>query len=85
MQSLRDHLLRTQAVRPRDLGRWIAPALGERARPLSTPILEEAALSVFAHIVGGERLTREGLVADQRRFERLVYLVHRLPEQGGGE
>jgi hypothetical protein len=83
MPSLRDHLIRTPEIRPRTLGTWIAPALGERATPMSPRILEEAALSVLAHIVGQSGPIREQLVGERRRFERLVHVIHRLPERGG--
>ena len=83
MPSLRDHLHRTPAVRPRDLAAWMAPALG-RAAPAASRYLEEAALTVLAHVFRDAGLTREALVFERLRFERLVHLIHRLPARGGG-
>lgn len=84
MPSLRDHLDRTPGVRPRDLAAWMAPALGERTTPLPSRFFEEAALTVLAHVFRESSPIREALVYERRRFERLVQLIHRLPERGGG-
>jgi len=62
----------------------MAPALGERATPLPT-ILREAALTVLAHVFRESGPIKEQLVYERRRFERLVQLIHRLPERGGGD
>ncbi len=85
MPSLRDHLLRTPAVRVRDLSSWMAPSLGERATPLPDRFFEEAALTVLAHVFRESGPIREQLVHERRGFERLVQLIHRLPANGGGE
>jgi len=82
MPSLRDHLTRTPAVRPRDLAAWMAPALG-RVAPAAPRYLEEAALTVLAHVFRDAGLTREAIVFERHRFERLVQLIHRLPARGG--
>jgi hypothetical protein len=85
MQLLRDHLNRTPEVRSRNLAAWMAPALGERATPLPDRFFEEAALTVLAHVFRDSGPIREALVFERRRFERLVQLIHRLPERAGGE
>jgi hypothetical protein len=84
MQSLRDHLNRTPEARSRNLAAWMAPALGERATPLPDRFFEEAALTVLAHVFRDAGPIHEALVHERRRFERLVQLIHRLPERGGG-
>jgi hypothetical protein len=84
MPSLRDHLNRTPEVRSRNLTAWMAPALGERATPLPDRFFEEAALTVLAHVFRDSGPIREALVFERRRFERLVQLIHRLPERGRG-
>ena len=43
-----------------------------------------AALTVLAHVFRESGPIREQLVYERRRFERLVQLIHRLPERGGG-
>jgi len=83
MPSLRDHLIRTPEVRYRNLSAWMAPALGERATPLPDRFFEEAALTVLAHVFRESGPIKEQLVYERRRFERLVQLIHRLPERGG--
>ena len=83
MRSLRDHLDRTPPVQARDLASWMAPAIGRREYPLSSRFFEEAALTVLAHVFRDSGPIREALVADRRRFERLAYIVHRLPARGG--
>ena len=84
MPSLRDHLIRTPEVRSRNLAAWMAPALGERVTQMAPRLFEEAALTVLAHVFGESGPIREQLVFERRRFERLVQLIHRLPERGGG-
>jgi hypothetical protein len=84
MPSLRDHLLRTPEVRPRNLGLWMAPALAGWGTPTSPRLVEEAALTVLAHVVQESGPTREQLVRERVRFERLENIVLRLPERGGG-
>jgi len=84
MPSLRDHLNRTPEVRSRNLSAWMAPALGERSASLAPRFFEEAALTVIAHVFGDAGPIREALLYERRRFERLVQLIHRLPEGGGG-
>ena len=90
MPSLREHLGRVPDVRARNLGAWMAPAFGERAVPVSPRVLEEAALSVFAHVVAHSGPIREQLTSERRHFARLVDQVHRLPsaprsQDGGGD
>jgi hypothetical protein len=60
----------------------MAPALG-RVVPVAPRYLEEAALTVLAHVFRDAGLTREALVFERHRFERLVLLIHRLPTRGG--
>jgi hypothetical protein len=84
MPSLRDHLIRTTEIRPRNLSAWMAPALGERAIPLAPRFFEEAALTVLAHVFRESGPIREQLLFERRRFERLVQLIHRLPDRRGG-
>ena len=83
MPSLRDHLIRTPEIRPRNLSAWMAPALGERATPMAPRFFEEAALTVLAHVFRESGPIREQLVGERRRFEGLVHVIHRLPERGG--
>ena len=84
MPSLRDQLDRTPQVRSRDLAAWMAPALGPQGHQMSPRFFEEAALTVLAHVFRDSGPIREQLVYERRRFERLVQLIHRLPERGGG-
>jgi hypothetical protein len=83
MPSLRDHLLRTPEVRSRNLSAAMAPALGERVTPMSPRIIEVAAMTVLAHVVRESGPIREQLLFERRRFERLVHIIHCLPERGG--
>ena len=83
MPSLRDHILRTPEIRPRNLSTAMAPALGERATPTSPRILEEAAMAVLVHVVRESGPIREQLLFERRRFERLVHIIHCLPSRGG--
>jgi hypothetical protein len=62
----------------------MAPALIDRAAPMAPRFVEEAALSVLAHVMREQGPVREALVADRRRFEVLAAVVHRLPPAGGG-
>jgi hypothetical protein len=84
MPSLRDHLARTPEVRARNLGRWMAPALNGWGTPTAPRLVEEAALTVLAHVVSQTGPTREQLVLQRRQFERLLHAIHRLPEREGG-
>jgi hypothetical protein len=84
MPSLRDHLIRTPEVRARNLSAWMAPALGDRPTPLPDRFFEEAALTVLAHVFRDSGPIREKLLYERRRFERLVQLIHRLPDREGG-
>jgi hypothetical protein len=84
MPSLRDHLIRTPEVRCRNLSAWMAPALGERVTPMAPRFFEEAALTVLAHVFRESGPIREQLLFEQHRFDRLVHVIHRLPERGGG-
>jgi hypothetical protein len=84
MPSLREHLARTPEIRPRNFARWMAPALNGWGTPTTPRLVEEAALTVLAHVVGQSGPTREQLMVERQRFERLVYAIHRLPERGGG-
>ena len=84
MLSLRDHLNRTPQVRSRDLAAWMAPALGPREYQMAPRFFEEAALTVLAHVFRESGPIKEQLVYERRRFERLVQLIYRLPERGGG-
>jgi hypothetical protein len=56
---------------------------GERLTPMSPRILEEAAITVLAHVVRESGPIREQLLFEQRRFERLVHIIHCLPNRGG--
>ncbi len=84
MPSLRDHVLRTSEIRPRNLSAWMAPALVERATPMAPRFFEEAALTVLAHVFRESGPIREQLLFERHRFERLVHVIHRLPGRGGG-
>ncbi|MEW5991623.1 MAG: hypothetical protein AB1736_09825 [Chloroflexota bacterium] len=63
----------------------MAPALGLRATPMSPRFFEEAALTVLAHVLRDAGPIHEVLALERRRFDELVYLMHRLPDRGGEE
>jgi hypothetical protein len=84
MRSLRDHLVPVPVIRPRSLGAAIAPAMASRSNPATSRIVEEAAITVLAHIYAEAGPIREALTAERRRFEVLAAIVHRLPPAGGG-
>jgi hypothetical protein len=79
MPSLREHFVHLPEVRPRTLAGIMAPALSERANPVSPRMLEESAAFLFAHVAQAGGPFREQRLADRRRFVRLVDVVHRLP------
>lgn len=85
MPSLRDHLNRTPEVRSRNLATWMAPALGLRATPMSPRFFEDAALTVLAHVLRDAGPIHEVLALERRRFDQLVYTIHRLPARGGDD
>ena len=60
------------------------PFLGERRNPYRTHLVEESALRVLAAVYQQTGVLREQLVFERQRFDRLVQLIHRLPERDGG-
>ncbi len=84
MPSLHDHLLRTPYVEPRSFALSVVPFLGERRDPYRTHLVEESALRVLAAVYQQTGILREQLVFERQRFDRLVQLIHRLPERDGG-
>lgn len=69
-----------------EAGLYVRPTTdGVESTPLAPRFFEEAALTVLAHVFRESGPVREQLVYEKRRFERLVQLIHRLPERGGGD
>jgi len=84
MNSLPEHLLQLEAIRPRSISSAVAPYLGPRAGTLPAHYVEEAAFTILASVLQQGAPLREQLLTERPRFERLVTLVHRAPERRGG-
>ena len=85
MNSLPEHVRRTQPVRARSLALMVAPFIGGRVGNLPIRHVEDAAITVLAAVYSQSGPLREQLVTERARFERLVYAVHSAPARRGGE
>ena len=85
MNSLPEHVRRTQPVRTRSLALMVAPFIGARVGTLPIRHVEDAAITVLAAVFGQSGPLREQLVTERSRFERLVHAVHRAPARRGEE